>query len=167
MPDDDNDRCGERRRGENGVLEHPQSEHAPPCLRCGQAGSLQGGPVEREAAAVDEDPEAGRDECRGLWHLQLCTMIDPRDLSVGDGVTRVGNELPAHGDDQPLPMGVDEPGQRLLDPDGPGESEEGARSERSCDTHEDDEPVGRPQILVAAGSHRQRRSRTSGLYAWG
>jgi hypothetical protein len=56
MPQQHDDRRDERRRGEHRVFERAQPEHAPARFALREPGAPQRLPVEREAPAVDEDP---------------------------------------------------------------------------------------------------------------
>src|SRR5438105_2507238 len=81
----------------SGVLERAEAEHAHARFAVGDSRELERMQVEREAAAGDERPEAGRDRSCGPSVTHLRAFVDARDLPVTDDVAEVRDDLGTEG----------------------------------------------------------------------
>ena len=89
------DRDDARCRREQRILERAETEHADAHLLIGEPCLLERVHVDREAAARDERPEAGRHRCDDVARAELAVLLDARDLAVREDVTDVGERLRA------------------------------------------------------------------------
>jgi len=106
-----------------------------------QAGPLQCGTIQREAAAPDKHAEARCDECRQAWNTQLRPLLRPSDLAIGQRVTEVGKRLARERDQEPEPVRMQEPPPHRLEADGRRHTHRRAQRERTGNHDQDGKPV--------------------------
>ena len=91
----------------------------------------------------DEDTEPGEDDGGELRQSELRATLDPRNLSVGEHVAEVGDDLTGQREGNPDQVGMREPVDDIPEAGGPGDGHGRAHGEGDAERDEEDElPCG-------------------------
>lgn len=124
------------RRRQQRVLEGTETQDAHPSIATRDSCIAERLLVNSEAAASDEDAEAGRDQRNHLRQLELGPSPDPGELSVGKHVAEIGDRLRHQRQRDPIRLGVQEPGLHLPEARRPGHANRPAESQGRTESNE-------------------------------
>ena len=103
-PEEEHDRADQRRRGEHGVLERAEREHARDRVLATEARAAERPVVDGEAAGRvrrGEDAEAGDDGPHREAKREERAAVDAGDVAHGEHVAEIGDDLAAEADGEP------------------------------------------------------------------
>ena len=134
--DEQEQRGAERGGREDRVLEGAEPQYTDARLARVEPGILERVAIYDEAAADDEDSEAGRDDRPRPSEPEPRAALRARNLAVGDDVAEIGGHLHTERDRQPDRVDALQLVQHRLEARGPGDADGRAEGEPGADQDE-------------------------------